>query len=343
MSLSPPPISLDIEFRLTPAHSIPMVSQLSRRVTVPQDLFTRKEVETVEQLAMELVVKRSPTHSKTIHWDELEDWQKDNEYILYGYRRIQYHWYGCVSSIFTYLHNETVNIHTHLWGSALFAYFLSTYYDSYIDLHAISTWKDVAVVGIFLSSAMFCLAASAFYHTSGCHSNEVTSSCHAFDYSGIIILIVGSFFPSIYYGFYCYPHIQKFYLSLISLAGLGAAYIVLNPEYAKPTHRGARTAVFIGLGLCAIVPTSHMFLTHPFDELVSKMGVDWLVASGALYIVGALLYANRVPERLAPGCFDYLLASHQIFHICVVLAAWAHYQGVLACLQYRMSQPVCVP
>ncbi|KAJ3508054.1 hypothetical protein NLJ89_g5965 [Agrocybe chaxingu] len=284
-----------------------MVSQLSRRVTVPQDLFTRDEVETVELLVEEIIVKRSSTHSKTIHWDELEDWQKDNEYILYGYRRIQYHWYGCVSSIFTCatfaftfpaaavltqtldLHNETVNIHTHLWGSALFAYFLSTYYDSYIDLHTISTWKDVAVVGIFLSSAMFCLAASAFYHTSGCHSNEVASSCHAFDYSGIIILIVGSFFPSIYYGFYCHPHIQKFYLGLISLAGLGAAYIVLNPEYAKPTHRGARTAVFIGLGLCAIVPTSHMFLTHEFGELVSEMGVNWLVASGALYIVGALL------------------------------------------------------
>jgi hypothetical protein len=25
--------------------------------------------------------------SKTMNWDELEDWQKDNEYILRGYRR----------------------------------------------------------------------------------------------------------------------------------------------------------------------------------------------------------------------------------------------------------------
>ena len=25
--------------------------------------------------------------SKTMGWDELEDWQKDNEYILRGYRR----------------------------------------------------------------------------------------------------------------------------------------------------------------------------------------------------------------------------------------------------------------
>lgn len=69
----------------------------------------------------------------------------------------------------------------------------------------------------------------------------------------------------------------------------GAAYIVLSPEYAKPTHRGARTTVFIGLGLCAIVPTAHLFLTHDFNKLIAEMGVNWLLTSGALYIGGALL------------------------------------------------------
>ena len=70
---------------------------------------------------------------------------------------------------------------------------------------------------------------------------------------------------------------------------LGAAYIVLNPEYAKPTHRGARTAVFIGLGLGAVVPNTHLLLTHGFNKLVAEMGVNWLLTSGALYIGGALL------------------------------------------------------
>jgi adiponectin receptor len=68
-----------------------------------------------------------------------------------------------------------------------------------------------------------------------------------------------------------------------------AAYIVLNPEYAKPTHRGARTMVFIGLGLGAVVPVTHLFLTHGFNKLVAEMGVNWLLTSGALYIGGALL------------------------------------------------------
>lgn len=70
---------------------------------------------------------------------------------------------------------------------------------------------------------------------------------------------------------------------------LGAAYVVLNPEYAKPTHRGARTTVFIGLGLCGIIPMTHLLLTHGFNILLAEMGVNWLLTSGALYIVGALL------------------------------------------------------
>ena len=51
------------------------------------------------------------------------------------------------------------------------------------------------------------------------------------------------------------------------------AYIVLNPEYAKPTHQGARIAIFISLGLGAIIPMTHLLLTHGFNKLVTEMGV----------------------------------------------------------------------
>lgn len=74
------------------------------------------------------------------------------------------------------------------------------------------------------------------------HLLQVARSCIVLDYSGIvgacpqhsiaiatnnsnsmhhIALIVGSFFPSIYYGFYCYPGAQKVYMSTIAIAGFG--------------------------------------------------------------------------------------------------------------------------
>lgn len=64
---------------------------------------------------------------------------------------------------------------------------------------------------------------------------------------------------------------------------------MLNPEYSKPSHRGARTTVFIALGLSAAIPATHAIFTHGVQTLRYEMGLDWLVLTGALYIAGALL------------------------------------------------------
>lgn len=76
---------------------------------------------------------------------------------------------------------------------------------------------------------------------------------------------------------------------LIYACVAGAAYIVLNPEYRKPSHRGARTKVFIALGLCGVVPVAHGLLTHGFSKLCYEMGFGWLLTSAVLYINGAVL------------------------------------------------------
>ena len=53
--------------------------------------------------------------------------------------------------------------------------------------------------------------------------------------------------------------------------------------------------------------------------------------------------ANRIPERLWPGKFDYFFASHQIFHVCVVLAALSHYVCVLTAFEHwhAQAEPHC--
>src|SRR5579863_9085183 len=75
----------------------------------------------------------------------------------------------------------------------------------------------------------------------------------------------------------------------ITLSLLAAAYIVLNPEYARPTHRHARTRIFIALGLCSILPISHMVLSHGIYAVFQEMGFLWLLAAGVMYITGAVL------------------------------------------------------
>jgi hemolysin III len=47
------------------------------------------------------------------------------------------------------------------------------------------------------------------------------------------------------------------------------------------------------------------------------------VAAGATYIIGAVLFAKSWP-RLRPGVFSY----HEVWHVCTVLAAGAHFVAV---------------
>jgi len=57
--------------------------------------------------------------------------------------------------------------------------------------------------------------------------------------------------------------------------------------------------VFLALGLSCIVPATHLaWLIGRHDAFV------YLVLIGASYVLGAVIYATRVPESIWPGRFD---------------------------------------
>lgn len=57
--------------------------------------------------------------------------------------------------------------------------------------------------------------------------------------------------------------------------------------------------------------------------------------------VGAALFAMRIPERLYPGSFDMAFNSHQLFHVCVVVAASIHYRATFQLLAWRDALGGC--
>ncbi len=61
-------------------------------------------------------------------------------------------------------------------------------------------------------SASFCLLFSAIYHIFGCLSEDYHDCLLKVDLCGIAFLLGGSYFPMIYYGFICYPDIQRTYM-----------------------------------------------------------------------------------------------------------------------------------
>lgn len=97
---------------------------------------------------------------------------------------------------------HTVNIHSHFWGAILFVLLLATFQTRHVGVYETTTWIDTCAIAVFLVSAVFCLSASATFHTSTCHSQrvsfsrtepvqytetrQVSAKCHALDYIGII-------------------------------------------------------------------------------------------------------------------------------------------------------------
>lgn len=146
-----------------------------------------------------------------LNFSDLPEWQQDNQFILTHYRPASYSYLACFQSLF-YLHNESVNIHTHLLGSFLF-FFISL--SVYAFEHQSVRISDAMAFGCFFLGAIICLGISAAYHTLTSHSPEVNRFGNQLDYVGIVALITGSFVPSVYYGFYCEPSLQKLYWLMV--------------------------------------------------------------------------------------------------------------------------------
>ena len=178
-----------------------------------------------------------------------------------------------------------------------------------------------AVFGVFFAGAFFCLFVSAFFHLVSNHSYEVALIWNRCDYAGITFMIVGSSFPLIYFAFNCHPHMQVAALAFIILLGLASLPIVLLERFSKPKWRPIRSMLYVGLGCSGIAPMLYLAWEVGWAHVYNATALHWTATMGALYIVGAVLYALRVPERHFPGKFDYFFHSHQVRKECGDLKA----------------------
>merc|ERR1711970_341307 len=106
--------------------------------------------------------------------------------------------------------------------------------------------QEKVVFGMFFLGAVLCLSFSWLFHT-----------VSKLDYSGIALLIMGSFVPWLYYSFYCSPQPRLIYLTIVCVLGIAAIIVAQWDRFSTPRHRPTRAGVFMGLGLSGIVPTMH--------------------------------------------------------------------------------------
>lgn len=270
---------------------------------------------------------------------ELPEWLRDNDFLSHHHRPPMPSFRSCFKSIFK-IHTETGNIWTHLIG--FLAFICVTIY---MFLRPITTanpfpkdWQEKLVFGAFFAGAILCLGFSWIFHTVYCHSVMVSKVFSRLDYSGIALLIMGSFIPPLYYGFYCSRVLKIVYMSIICTLGILCIIVSLWSKFNTPKYRVLRAGLFLTFGCSGVVPAIHFMVAYGVTMAHRQASVGWMALMGLLYILGAIMYATRIPERFFPGKCDIWFQSHQIFHVLVVVAAFVHLYGICQMAYYRFDQ-----
>lgn len=321
-----------ITFKLKAPASVHIIGTYPLVLSVISEMSARKRMSVTEETPLTenaSGLKKKVVYERRLYsWDEIPEWQKDNEHILTGYVRETQSWRELFWSLF-YLHNESVNIYTHLIPAVLCFLTIVFATNHIIYEYPTTSTVDYCVINLFFLGCATCLSMSSFFHCVKYHSLPVSVFGNKLDYLGIVVLISTSMISILFYGFYDNSMLFYSFAGLTSFFGVVCGYVSLKSKFRTREWRPYRAAMFVLFGISAILPIIAGFVVYGKDETWQRIQMTWVIWEGALYIFGAFLYGVRFPERISPGKFDIWGNSHQIFHVLVVVAALCHLRALL--------------
>ncbi|KAI9829970.1 MAG: hypothetical protein M1838_005846 [Thelocarpon superellum] len=231
------------------------------------------------------------------------------------------------------LTSKLVNIHSHLFGAALFFAFPAYYFLKHPYFQDAKP-ADFIVFSTFFFGVGICFFLSSTFHTVSNHSPRVNVIGNQLDYLGIVILMWGSTIPSVYYGYYCDPNLQKLYWAMVTVLAAACTITTLAPTFRHPTLRPWRAVMYTGLGFSFLIPMLHGLIIYGWRVQNYRMSLSWMGIMTLFNLTGAVIYALRAPERYLPRRYDIVGSSHQILHFMVIFAGITHLVGLLEALKH---------
>lgn len=270
--------------------------------------------------------------------DQIPQWLRDNDYIFTGHP-MPTHSYRRSLRLWRCLHMETMNIWTHLVGSAGFAFGIGLLVHGHngIVMHR----GDYFAFGSSLIAATVCFGLSAAFHTLRSHSYHVHHFWGRMDIFGICALAVGGGMSATYYAWYCHPIVWAVYSGLNACSAMAAAVTLFDTGGGGSKMRALRGGTFSLLAVSAMLPVIHRTSSLGWQAACEQFGAQYFLAEAVSLLVGVGLFVGRFPERVSPGSFDIWGHSHQLFHICAVVCTLFHSLALLVGCKYRHTMPSC--
>jgi hemolysin III len=169
---------------------------------------------------------------------------------------------------------------------------------------------------VYGASLVLLFAVSATYHRVFWTDPVVRKAVGRVDHSAIFLLIAGTYTP------FCLLIGHVGGTALLAAVWFAASLGVMVVVFVPQTPKTIRSGLYVLLGWL-IVP----YLADIWTVL-GPQPFAYLVGGGALYTVGAAIYASRRPDP-----FPTVFGFHEIFHVLVVAAAALQFVAVDAAVR----------
>jgi hemolysin III len=163
---------------------------------------------------------------------------------------------------------------------------------------------------IYSISLVGLLATSATYHVPD-WSPKRRGLLRKIDHAMIFVLIGGSFLP------FLVALGGKVFFAFPWLIALGTLVGVLRSLFMEVSSKAVRAASYGSLGLAGLL------LIPSIYQHLGPQPLTLVLVGGAIYGLGATTYARKTPN-LVKGIFEY----HELFHLCVNIAAGLHFWAI---------------
>lgn len=137
------------------------------------------------------------------------------------------------------------------------------------------------------------------------------------DYTGISLLIAASIMTTEYTAFYCEPISRWTYMTATAVLGIAGTILPWHPKFNGQDMAWLRVGFFVGLGATGFMPVFQIVLTRGPAWALDFYAGSNLLKSLFVYVLGACVYASKVPERWFPGAFDYCGNAHNLWHVSI--------------------------
>ena len=289
---------------------------------------------TVQSIVSRLV--RTP--GKLLSYWEVEEWQRENKYILKWYRPANGSCWTCIRSMIQ-IHNETGNIWSHFVGLSLMVVLYTRFL--FTEQEFLNECVERTIISLYFFSSFLCFGLSTRYHTLSCHSKEVHEAAIRADYGGICVLVFGAFLPLLYYAARNNPIYILVNFTATAVHGLAFAILSQNDVYDTEEYRLIRIGSLVLYSASAVAPAVKMGLEFWCYEEFVNARLGYICVTAACHLVGLIMYAARIPERFYPGKFDLIGQSHQIMHCSVVLGALFNLWGIYGLKEHNLMVETC--